>query len=97
MGPWVKIQSGWLEPIEIAEDGEYIIEVSAMNPSVYTIRDRFPSSEYILIENRQPIGWDEYLWEGGLLIWHIDDNADNNCERGYPGQFGWPIIYFCRQ
>ena len=90
MGPWSKIESGWLEPIEITQDGEYFIEASALSPNVYVIRDKFPEDEYILIENRQPIGWDELLWDGGILIWHIDDNAEDNDERGYPGQDGWP-------
>lgn len=90
MSPWCKMQSGWLEPIEITQDGEYIIEASALSPSVFIIRDKFPDDEYILIENRQPIGWDTYLWGGGLLIWHIDDNANKNSQRGYPGMFGWP-------
>ena len=90
MGPWSKIESGWLEPVEITQDGEYFIEASALSPNVYVIRDKFPEDEYILIENRQPIGWDELLWDGGILIWHIDDNAEDNDERGYPGQDGWP-------
>jgi M6 family metalloprotease-like protein len=90
MGPWSKIESGWLEPIEITQDGEYFIEASALSPNVYVIRDKFPEDEYILIENRQPIGWDEHLWDGGILIWHIDDNADGNGKRGYPGQYRWP-------
>jgi M6 family metalloprotease-like protein len=90
MGPWVKMQSGWLDPIEITQDGEYFVEASALNPSVYIIRDDFPNGEYLLIENRQPIGWDALLWGGGLLIWHIDDNMENNSRRGFPGQEGWP-------
>jgi M6 family metalloprotease-like protein len=90
MGPWVKMQSGWLNPIEITQDGEYFIEASALNPDVYMIGKPFPTDEYILIENRQPMGWDSLLWNGGLLIWHIDDNLEGNDQRGYPGQFGWP-------
>jgi M6 family metalloprotease-like protein len=90
MGPWVKMQSGWLDPIEITHDGEYFIEASAENPDVYMIGRPFPTDEYILIENRQPIEWDSLLWNGGLLIWHIDDSIEGNDQRGYPGQFGWP-------
>jgi len=90
MGPWTKMQSGWLEPIEIKQNGEYIIEASAINPSVFLIKDGFPDGEYILIENRQPINWDRHLWNGGLLIWHIDEKAENMKKRGYPGQYEWP-------
>jgi hypothetical protein len=30
------------------------------------------SGEYLLLENRQRIGFDENLYEPGLLVWHID-------------------------
>ncbi|MGH8016629.1 MAG: T9SS type A sorting domain-containing protein, partial [Candidatus Zixiibacteriota bacterium] len=36
-------------------------------------------------ENRQQIGYDSYLPNDGLLIWHIDDNKTNNTQEWYPG------------
>jgi hypothetical protein len=44
--------------------------------------------EYFLIENRQPKLFDQYLWNGGILVWHIDDTQPWMRERGYPGQEG---------
>jgi M6 family metalloprotease-like protein len=90
LSPWSKIRSGWLKPIEITDNGEYFIEASAISPCVYIIRHMFAQDEYLLIENRQPIGYDSDLWGGGLLIWHIDDNVENNDNAGYPGLEGWP-------
>lgn len=90
LSPWSKMRIGWLEPIEICEDGRYIIEASALTPDVYIIKKNFPAGEYLLIENRQPIDWDEKLYDGGIVIWHIDDAMDRNNRRGYPGQPGWP-------
>ena len=46
--------------------------------------------EYLLIENRQQISFDSWIWDNGLLIYHIDDNADGMSNPGYPGQEGWP-------
>src|SRR5438034_413348 len=36
------------------------------------------TSEYFLIENRQPIGFDAALLGTGLLIWHVDDSQTSN-------------------
>mmetsp|Transcript_6258 Transcript_6258/g.9621 ORF Transcript_6258/g.9621 Transcript_6258/m.9621 type:complete len:621 (+) Transcript_6258:254-2116(+) len=90
MGPWTKLKSGWLQPIEITEDGEYEVEASFLNENVYMIKNKFAENEYLLIENRQALQWDSLIPGSGILIWHIDDNLENNSERGYPGQYAWP-------
>src|SRR5256886_13012991 len=36
------------------------------------------TSEYFLIENRQPIGFEAALPGSGLLIWHVDDSQTSN-------------------
>lgn len=60
-------------------------------------------SEYFLVENRQPIGYEKNIPQGGLAIWHVDWNVGflhnlsvvNDLE-GYPGHIGatngreWP-------
>jgi M6 family metalloprotease-like protein len=90
LGPWTKIKSGWVNPTEITADGLYKINAAEISNQVYKISN-FPNpDEYLLIENRQPIYWDKFLFNGGLLIWHIDEAADLNNNRGYPGQNGWP-------
>ncbi len=54
-------------------------------------------NEYLLIENRQPIGKFESAipagvagTRGGLAIWHIDDSKLTNDMPGYPGMPAWP-------
>jgi len=91
MGPWTKMKSGWVTPTEITEDGYYELEASEYSNQAYKISSKYSSTdEYLLIENRQPILWDKLLFHGGILIWHIDESADNNNHRGFPGQAGWP-------
>jgi M6 family metalloprotease-like protein len=90
LSPWSKMQVKWLEPIPIEYDGLYTIEASEETNQIYIIQKGYPEGEYLLIENRQPIQWDGLLWNGGLLIWHIDEAADFQRNRGYPGQSGWP-------
>ncbi|MBD3290728.1 M6 family metalloprotease domain-containing protein, partial [candidate division KSB1 bacterium] len=34
--------------------------------------------EYFLVENRQKTGFDEYIYSGGLLIWHVDNSRISN-------------------
>jgi hypothetical protein len=90
--PWEKIFLGWLEPIEIDTNGRYEIRDSETTTDTYVIKKNYHLSgdEYLLIENRQPKLFDEQLWNGGMLIWHIDDTKRHMRERGYPGQEGWP-------
>lgn len=90
LSPWSKIQLGWLDPIEITRDGVYSIEASEVSNEIYVIRNQFPLGESLVIENRQPELWDSLLWDGGLLIWHMDDAQNMLKNRGYPGQEDWP-------
>ena len=61
----------------------------ADNNEYFMVSDGFRSNEYLLIENRQNAGFDCTLPQGGLAIWHVDDEAGFNTE-GYPGQKRWP-------
>jgi hypothetical protein len=90
MSPWARMQSGFLDPIEIISDGYYEIEASAISNQIYIIRSNFPEGEYLLIENRQPVEYDALMPGGGLLIWHVDEKQREQRERGYPGQNNWP-------
>jgi hypothetical protein len=48
-------------------------------------------SEYLLIENRQPLMYDTLIPQGGLAVWHIDlKQITRQALQGFPGQTGWP-------
>ena len=79
---------GWVSPLEITTNGYFFIGSSANVPQVYIIRQGFADGEYLLIENRQPEGFDSQLEGGGIAVWHIDELA--NDERGYLGQENYP-------
>jgi M6 family metalloprotease-like protein len=87
--PWSKIDLGWTTATTISASGNYDVNQAETNAQVYRIDHGYPSGEYLLVENRQPVGFDGAMPQGGLAIWHIDDTADHNTE-GYPGQAGWP-------
>ena len=91
LSPWTKIQAGWLDPIVIDKSGTFDITASQLSDQIYKINMDDEGIEYLLIENRQAIGFDSFLPQGGLAIWHIDEEASN--VEGYPGQEGflWPL------
>jgi hypothetical protein len=66
---WSQLEMGWIEAVDITEPGTYEIEaietpVGNSKPKVYKIGDGnlgYPDGEYLLIENRQAIGFDRYM------------------------------------
>ncbi|NNE06783.1 MAG: M6 family metalloprotease domain-containing protein [Xanthomonadales bacterium] len=87
--PWSKVALGWYSPTVIADPGQYTLNEAEFNAEAYRIDAGYPANEYLMIENRQSTGFDCSIPQGGLLIWHIDDDADHQTQ-GYPGQAGWP-------
>ncbi|CAN5508622.1 hypothetical protein BH10PLA2_BH10PLA2_10650 [soil metagenome] len=93
---WSKIQLGWATPTPITSPGTYTAPASATSPTIFKITAGYPTGEYLLIENRQPVGFDVKIpagtggVQGGLAIWHIDERKPTNTEPGYPGQPGYP-------
>jgi immune inhibitor A len=86
--PWSKAALGWITPTPIAS-GRHSLEQAEFSPTVYRIDEGYPTDEYLLVENRQPVGLDGDMPQGGLVIWHIDDRAAHNNE-GYPAQGDFP-------
>ena len=65
---------GWLTPIELTEP----VSIKGMKglteggESYIIYSDNSRRTEYYLLENRQPVSWDEALPGNGLLILHVD-------------------------
>jgi hypothetical protein len=87
-----KILAEWIAPKEIDAAGIFDLKPAETSAEAYriTLADYGVASEYLLIENRQPLEFDINIWSGGLVIYHIDDAADRQEKLGYPGQDGWP-------
>lgn len=92
LSAWSRVMTGWVTPKEINTSRVYTIRQIEEYPDVFRIDAGFPKGEYLLIENRQPTGFDKHLpgGTGGLAIWHIDENQKDNSNRGFPSQAGWP-------
>ncbi len=78
---WSKLQLGWLTPTDLVSSDPRVIVPAieeTTSPMVYRLSREMAGGEYLLIENRQRKGYDARLLDGGLLIWHIDDNKPDN-------------------
>ena len=82
----------WNDIKTIKSDGLYTLKPAATTVQAYRIdlNEGGTYPEYLLIENRQRLAYDVNLFTGGLVIYHVDDFADLQSARGYPGQDGWP-------
>jgi M6 family metalloprotease-like protein len=87
---WCRTQLGWVTPTVITPGTGLSLPRVALSPTVFKITQGYPAGEYLLIENRQPFGFENIMPQGGLAIWHIDENKGGNTDQGYPGQAGWP-------
>ena len=87
---WSKIFLGWINPTMLDAPGNYTLPRAETSPTAYRINNGYPPGEYLLVENREPYGFESTMPQGGLVVWHIDENKSDNTEEGYPGQVGWP-------
>jgi M6 family metalloprotease-like protein len=88
---------GWLKPKEIIWPQNISLEsiilsnnaVLISQNSNHNLNGSNPiASEFFIIENRKKIGFDSFLPNEGMLIWHIDYNSnawDNNSPNNYTG------------
>ena len=90
MSAWSKKELGWVTPTIINISGSYTLNQACDSPDMIMITYGFPDGEYLLIENRQPCKFDSKIPQGGLAIFHIDENVFQTGIRGYPSQIGWP-------
>ena len=88
MSAWSKYVLGWVNPTVVTSPGTYQLGQACDNDDAIIISQGYPNGEYLLIENRQPCGFETRMGQGGLTIFHIDSNANNIV--GYPQQSGWP-------
>ncbi len=89
MSAWSKQRLGWMTPTVVTTPGNYSLPQWETNASALRIDQGYGSGEYLLIENRQPVGIESDIPQGGLVVYHVDENVGHNSE-GYPGQDTWP-------
>ena len=93
MSPYTKNLFGWVQMEEITQEGTYHLEESQSSNKVYVIRQGFPQGEYLIVENRQELGYDKGLSQPGLAIYHIDEKA-SDVGGSYPGRHNFPQDHY---
>lgn len=94
LSAYSRMLAEWLEPVELVQDGTYAVQAAEISSQIYKISKNFPDGEYLLIENRQPVKWDGDWPTGGIVIYHVDEKANKQRNRGYPGHRDWPAHHY---
>ncbi|MEM7131252.1 MAG: M6 family metalloprotease domain-containing protein [Chloroflexota bacterium] len=78
-GAYSKAFFGWVEPTVVLSSTTVIaLDAAEVKPEIIKLvpNGNVNSQEYFLLENRQPLGFDQDWLDaglcGGLLIWHVD-------------------------
>lgn len=75
-----KAECGWLTLKDMTniEQETSIVGVQPMSADgdAYIIKNKGHEDEYYILENRQKTGWNSYLPASGLMITHVDYDAD---------------------
>lgn len=76
---WSKYRLGFVNPTVISDTAHITLHAAGSFPEIYKMVVPFSGGkEYYLLENRQPVNFDQGLRLGtmhGLVIYHIDDTA----------------------
>lgn len=75
-----KHECGWLtyQDVTNIEDDLNVTGLKAISEggSAYVVKNKAHEDEYYIIENRQNTGWDAYLPSEGVMITHVDYDAN---------------------
>lgn len=81
---WCKVNQGWVTATNVAVDGPLTVPAVESSHTVFRLwKDGTLGTEYFLLENRQPTGYDAALPGSGLLLWHIDETMPGNTDENH--------------
>jgi immune inhibitor A len=81
---WCKANQGWASVTNVTTNGPITVHAVESSHGVYRLwKNGGSGSEYFLLENRQPVGYDTALPGNGLLLWHVDESQPGNTDENH--------------
>ena len=73
-----RLQHGWIEGVTLTRAGgaKQLVELPR-NKIIKIKSDAYAPGQYLLLENRQQVGFDGTLPGHGLLLWRVDESKVN--------------------
>lgn len=71
---WEREVMGWQTPQLLNADGTYTLKTYANGGEAYKLQNSASDTDYLLFENIQKQGWNQYLSGHGLLVYRIHAN-----------------------
>ena len=71
---WEREVMGWQTPQLLNADGTYTLKAYANGGEAYKLQNSASDTDYLLFENIQKQGWNQYLSGHGLLVYRIHAN-----------------------
>ncbi len=86
---------GWAPAVTLSSAASITLPnpVSFETKAIYRINTATPN-EYFLVENRQQVGWDEFIPASGMLIYHVNKNNlgwNSQCINCFPNNRGYYV------
>ena len=79
LSAWLKLRCGWSRVVDVEDARSLTLTPVEQGGELYRLWiDPYREREYFLLENRQRLGADGGLPGSGLLIWHVDEWADQS-------------------
>jgi len=84
---WCRVKLGWIPENVLSSLAYVTIPDPAQQGIAYRINTT-TNDEYFLLENRQKQGWDAFIPNSGMLIYHVEAEWNNNCINCNPARRG---------
>jgi M6 family metalloprotease-like protein len=78
---FTRLQLGWIEPgqvvsVKAGDTREVTLQPLASGKGVLSVRVPIGPRQYLLLENRQPVGFDKVMPSHGLIVMHVDEQRE---------------------